>query len=123
MLAFAAVDGLLLSIFTGLLSLTYTVGFRGIIIQFFLPMIVTCCICMRTLCSRYVASEYVACLLSCIWTAVWLLLISREDTYRILSGPVGIGIFCVMILYLTYAVKRVLCENGNIWENVYEEGV
>ena len=114
MLTFAVVDALLLGIFTAVLSLTTRVMSGEILIQFFLPMIVTCCICFRTLCSRYAASEYAACFLSLLWTAVWTQIVLNDNIYQAVSVPVWDGICGSAALYLTYIVKRVLREcEGN----------
>lgn len=113
MLLFGVVDGLLLTGFTAVLSLTVKVMIGEILIQFFLPMIVTCCICFRTLCSRYIASEYTACFLSLLWVAVWIQVVLNDRIYLAISAPVWGGIYGLTILYLTYAVKRVIRECGN----------
>lgn len=113
MLSFAVVDGVLLGIFTIVLSLTARVVISEIIIQFFLPMIVTCCICFRTLCSRYIASEYAACFLSLLWIAIWIQVVLNGSIYQAVSAPAWGGICGIAALYLTYTVKRVLRECGN----------
>lgn len=112
MLAFAVVDSMFLFLFTTAVSVTGTVSIREIVIHFFLPMICTCCICFRALCSRLVTSEYTACLLSLSWTVVWSFVTLDEKIYSKLSGPVWIGICCMFVLYLTYAVRKVItgCE-------------
>lgn len=110
MMAFMVVDCFFLSIFTCIVSLTTAVSIAEMIVQFFLPMTVTCCICFRTLCSRIHASEYMACFLSLVWTAVWTLLILDDRVYLMISIPVWVGICCAAVLYLTYAVRKVLRE-------------
>ena len=113
MLTFAVVDGLLLGGFTAVLSLTVKVMIGEVLIQFFLPMTVTCCICFRTLCSRYFASEYTACFLSLLWTAIWIQVVLNDRIYQAVSVPVWCGICGIAVLYLTYTVKRVIRECGN----------
>lgn len=113
MLLFGVVDGLLLGVFTAVLSLTARVMIGEILIQFFLPMIVTCCICFRTLCSCYIASEYTACFLSLLWVAIWIQFVLNNRIYQAISVPAWGGICGIAVLYLTYAVKRALRECGN----------
>lgn len=113
MLLFGVVDGLFLGVFTAVLSLTARVMIGEILIQFFLPMIVTCCICFRTLCSRYIASEYTACFLSLLWVAIWIQFVLNDRIYQTVSVPVWGGICGIAVLYLTYTVKRTLRECGN----------
>ncbi len=114
MLAFIVVDSILLGVFAGVVTMTTPVSIKEMILQFFLPMAVTCCICFRGLCSRYAASEYTACLLSMLWSSIWMLLVANERVYLIISGPALIGICGVVVLYLTYLVKKVI--NGCICE-------
>lgn len=113
MLIFAVVDGLLLGVFTVMVSLTARVMIEEILIQFFLPMIVTCCICFRTLCSRYIAAEYTACFLSLLWIAVWIQIVLNDSIYRAVSVPAWGGICGIAVLYLTYTVRKVLQECGS----------
>ena len=108
MLLFAFVDGLLLASFTGILSLTSSVDMMEIVIHFFLPMIVTCCICFRTFGSRYAASEYMACFFVMLWSAVWFFIVLNDRVYGAVSRPVWIGVLSAAVLYLNYAVRRVM---------------
>lgn len=117
MLLFAVVDGGLLVMFAGTVSLTEKVDMMELMIQFFLPMIVTCCICFRTLCSRYIGSEYTAYFLTLLWNAVWIRIILDDRIYDTISHPVWIAVVCAAILYLTYAVRRVMRKCG---ENIEE---
>ena len=110
LLVFSMVDGLLLAFFTIVLSMTGRVIIEEMIVHFFLPMIVTCCICFRCLCSRYAVSEYVACFLALLWTGVWMQIISDEKIYRAVATPVWFGICGMAALYLTYIVSRLLRE-------------
>ncbi len=112
LLVFAAVDGVLLTFFTAGLSMTGKVIIGELIIQFFLPMTVTCCICFRSLCSRFAESEYAACFLSLLWTAVWIRIV-LSDIYPSISGPVWAGCCGLTVLYLTYTVRRILREK--VW--------
>lgn len=116
MLVFAVVDGIFLGIFAAVLSLTGKVMPDEIMVQFFLPMIVTCCICFRTLCSRYATSEYTACFLSLLWAALWLQVILNERVYQAVSVPAWAGVCGAAVLYLTYVVRRVMreCESENL---------
>lgn len=117
LLVFSVVDGLFLTLFTIMLSMTGRVIVEEMIVSFFLPMIVTCCICFRSLCSRYAVSEHLACFLSLFWTAVWMQIISNERIYRAVAAPVWLGICGMAVSYLTYIVSRMLRESGWKAEN------
>ncbi|MCM1040319.1 MAG: hypothetical protein NC314_01720 [Roseburia sp.] len=112
MLLFAVVDGILLLLFAGTICLTKKVDLLEIAIQFFLPMIVTCCICFRTLCSRHMASEQTAYFLVMFWTVIWAWVILDDHIYDMISRPVWIAVICVSLLYLTYVVKQVMRRCG-----------
>ncbi|MCM1388177.1 MAG: hypothetical protein NC231_12685 [Bacillus sp. (in: Bacteria)] len=114
MLAFVIVDSALLTLFAGIVTMTTTVSIGEMVIHFFLPMAVTCCICFHALCSRYAASEYTACFLSMLWSAVWTLLILNDNVYKLISRPAWTGICIIVILYLTCLVKKAV--KGDIGE-------
>lgn len=114
MLAFAIVDSVLLTIFAGIVTMTTSVSIEEMVIHFFLPMAVTCCICFYSLCSRYAVSEYIACFLSILWSAVWTLLILNDNVYKLISRPAWAAICIAVILYLTCLVKKAV--KGDIGE-------
>ncbi|MCM1252542.1 MAG: hypothetical protein NC321_06955 [Clostridium sp.] len=114
MLAFAIVDSVLLTIFAGVVTMTTSVSIEEMVIHFFLPMAVACCICFHALCSRYALSEYTACFLSVLWSAVWTLFILNDNVYKLISRPVWMGICITVILYLTCLVKKMI--KGDIGE-------
>ena len=114
MLTFTVVDIVFLSVFAGVIVMTTSVSIVDMIVQFFLPMTVACCICFSCLCSRYASSEYMACFLSMLWSAVWTLIVLNDRIYQTISFPVWIAVCCVALLYLTYLVKKVI--NGCICE-------
>lgn len=112
MLLFALVDVLLLGIFTGMVSLMTCVTVEELLIQFFIPLSVTCGICFRTLCSRHFGSEYFAVSLSILWCGIWMFIVLREEFYRVVSVPVWLGLLVCSVLYVIYAVYRVLRDCG-----------
>lgn len=111
LLAFAVVDGALLGLFATVLTMSGRVIVEEIVIQFFLPMMVTCCICFRCLSSHHMASEYAACFLSLLWTAVWIQIVLNDSVYQAVSAPIWVGVCGMTVIYLTYTVKRVLRES------------
>lgn len=115
-LLFAAADGLLLSVFGGMAVLTTAISAKDMLLQFFLPMIVTCCICFRTLCSKHGSSEYLAILLSMVWSSLWVLIVLRDTIYNAISIPVWAVICCLAVLYLAFVVHKVIRNSENYWE-------
>lgn len=113
MLIFAIVDSIFLSFFAGAVLVTMIVSIEELVIHFFLPMIVTCCICLHALCGRYEGSEYAACFVSLLWSSIWTLFVSNENIYRVISIPVWFAVCCMAILFLTYTVRKVIRECDN----------
>lgn len=115
-LLFAIVDITLLSAFWIITAFTTTMKIDEILIQFLLPLIVTCCICFRTLCSKYLTSEYATISLSMLWSAIWIFIILKDDIYMIISTPIWIGITCCSFVYLIYVIRKLLKECEIYWE-------
>ena len=90
----------------------YAIKYNSVInqlclIQFILPMNVTCCICFRLLCSKgddYVSSTLFSCL---IWIAVWTLVVLKDSIYEHISTSIWCGMMILSVLYLCYSIWRV----------------
>lgn len=105
MTLFGMVDLLLLSVFFMTVAFTVRIGIGEMILQFFLPFDVTCCIIFRSFCSRRVKTGYFA-LMSCIvWIAVWAIVL-KESIYQMLSVPVWSGAAALSVVYLVYSIVR-----------------
>lgn len=113
LLLFAMVDVALLSVFCVATSFTLRITLREMMIQFFLPFNVSCCICFRALCSRRAESEYAALGLCGLWTVIWVQIMLRENIYGIITLPVWEGAVLLSMGYLVYSIYRVLrdCED------------
>lgn len=116
LLLFAMVDVLLLTVFFLAAAATLKLTAEQIIVQFFLPMNVTCCICFRSLSSNRSGSGYAALGVSLIWVAAWLLIIMKDEVYRLITGPVWAAAVTFSVIYLIYSVRRVWRNCGQYWE-------
>lgn len=112
---FAMVDILLLSLFLAVTSMTVSLTLWDVLIQFAIPFQVTCCICLRVLCSR-MCSEYFAVALSLFWSAGWMWIVMHERIYAMISKPIWIALLMGSAMYLAYAVRRVLQSANQSWE-------
>ncbi|MDD6612654.1 MAG: hypothetical protein PUE91_10660 [Clostridiales bacterium] len=112
---FATVDMLLLSLFLAVTTMTVSLTLWDILIQFVIPFHVTCCICLRVLCSR-LCSEYFAVALSLFWSAIWMWIVMNETIYTMISKPIWIALLVISAVYLVYAVRRVLQSANQSWE-------
>ncbi len=110
MLVFAVFDGIVLCGFSGAVMRAALMQWTDIVFHFFLPMIVTCCICLKTLGSRLFTSEYTAVFLSLLWTALWTLFILQDSVYDLISVPLWTLICIVAFLYFIYSICRLLKE-------------
>ena len=112
MLAFGLVDTGLLRVITVAVSMTTSLRAKEMIVYFFLPFTVTCCIMFRALYSRTI-TQIGAVFLPLFWMAIWLYAVMNERVYQRISNPVWGCALLLTMLYLVYAVKKALavCEN------------
>ncbi len=104
MVLFGMVDLVLLTVFLTVSAVSLGLSTMELIVQFLLPMLVTCCICFHMFGShRGIVPSLIACL---FWLSVWTLVVLREDVYCAVSTPVWIGAVVLSILYLCYCVAR-----------------
>lgn len=117
MLLFGMVDVCLLSVFLITSTFVLQIAFMDILIQFILPMNVTCCICFRLLCSKgddYVSSTLFSCL---IWIAVWTLVVLKDSIYEHISTSIWCGMMILSVLYLCYSIWRVWKGSERYYES------
>lgn len=115
-LAFAFVDCLLLGAFALPILMTGKMLVEELIIQFFLPFIVSCCICFRVLYSNRIGSEIFALFLCVVWCAVWIQIVLNEKIYELISLPVWNVMTSVAVFYLGYCVYKGQSGLLEIWE-------
>ena len=116
MLLFTMADMAMLSVFVFLSVFTLELTVSQMIIQFFLPMNVTCCICFRNLYTCREGSDYLAFVMSLIWSAIWMLVILNENVYGLISVPAWAGSIAFSAAYLVYCLYRVWKSSGQYWE-------
>lgn len=91
---------LLTVVFTGYAAL------EEVAVQFFLPYMVTCCICFRTLYSKGGGSETAAVLLCMVWAFIWLEFVLKDEIYGAVSGVVWLAMLAVSACYLGYCICK-----------------
>lgn len=111
----ALVDFLLLCSFSAAVILTEKILIKEMIIQFFLPYTVTCCICFRTLYSRKAASEALAVLLCAVWCILWIQIGLNEKIYEAISPFAWFAVTAAAVFYLGYCIYR----GQKNWSKVY----
>lgn len=103
---FALVDLFLLSCFAFASVITGRLLLQEILVQFFLPYMVTCCICFRCLYSRIFGSELFSVSLCVIWSGIWTQIIVNERIYAAVSLPVWYSMLALATFYLGYCICR-----------------
>lgn len=120
MLLFGITDVFLLTIFCGTASVGLHYDLSYLLVQFLFPLAVTACICFGILCSRRCLSETTAILLCIIWSAGWLFIVLNNEVYARIAIPVWGALLCGMILFLVFAVCRVV-HTSNQYLEVYSD--
>ena len=118
---FSLADLLLLTIFFLISMVTVRLTLLDMIIHFMIPLNVTACICLGTLCWRRIRSEYAAVGLCIIWVGIWYRIINNEPLYHSISLAMWIGLmllsFAGMFLTGKYLLKtsQQYAEEGLLW--------
>lgn len=121
MLLFGITDVFLLTIFCGTASVGLHYDLSYLLVQFLFPLAVTACICFGILCSRRCLSETTAILLCIIWSAGWLFIVLNNEVYARIAIPVWGALLCGMILFLVFAVCRVIHMSNQYLEVFSDE--
>lgn len=106
MLLFAFVDLALLSLFFIAAAYIDRLVIGELVIQYFVPFNVACCICFRMLYSKRADSQIMALLLCVVWTVIWIELALNEAIYEVISVPVWIALLSLSLLYLGYSIRK-----------------
>ena len=121
MLLFGITDVFLLTIFCGTASVGLHYDLSHLLVQFLFPLAVTACICFGILCSRRCLSETTAIFLCIIWSAGWLFIVLNNEVYARIAIPVWGALLCGMILFLVFAVCRVIHMSNQYLEVFSDE--
>lgn len=116
--AFALVDFLLLGAFALPVVLTGKMLPEEIMVQFFLPFLVACCICFRVLSSNRIGSEVFAISLCVVWCMVWTKIVLNDKIYGAISLSVWFVMTIIAIVYLVYCAWKGQRNCTKIWEEI-----
>lgn len=107
MFLFALVDLFLITAFLTMISVTMQIQTAELIIQFFLPFNVTCCICFQSLYSRQRRSEPVALFLCMLWITFWTRIILTDRIYELITLPVWGLLLAGSVFWLYGCIRKV----------------
>lgn len=116
MMIFAAVDLIFLSVFSLMSVCTAKLTVQELVVQFFLPFSVTCCISFQTLYSRRLHSEILSMFLCMLWSAVWLMVVQNDSIYSTVSVSIWNALLVLSVLYLGYCIRRGQRKCDTAWE-------
>lgn len=116
LMMFIGVDFLLITGFFLWASFSAKLTFWDMMIQFILPCNVSCCIAFYTLYNSRFYSETFSVLLCSIWTAIWVMVILREELYMTIAAPVWGTLLVLSYLFLAFTIVRGQKNLIEIWE-------
>ena len=117
MLMFGAVDLVIVMGFFVITCKTTILSLNDLVINFLLPVNVSCCICFRLLYSRWEKSEYIAVLSCLVWVGVWMMIIANDAIYQKIATPVWVAMLLLTFAYFVFCVQRSLIFDENILED------
>lgn len=120
-LLFAAVDFLIVMIFLAVAYRTTALTLNNLVVNFLLPVNVSCCICFRVLYSRWERSEYVAVMLCLLWVAVWTMIVVNDAVYQRIASPVWKAMLLLTFVYVVYCVRKSLTFDEKMLEDYTNE--
>lgn len=120
-LLFAAVDFAIIMLFLAVTYQTTALTLNNLVVNFLLPVNVSCCICFRVLYSRWERSEYVAVLLCLLWVAVWTMLVANDAIYQRIASSVWNVMLVLTFAYVVYCVRRSLTFDEKMLEDYTNE--
>ena len=116
LLMFAVIDLLMLSAFSMAVVGSGRVVLEDVALQFFLPLVITCCVCFHTLYSKREVSEGFSVFLCIVWAILWLQLILNGNIYETVSVPVWYVVLTLSVVYLLYCIYRGQKDWKRMWE-------
>ncbi len=115
-LLLAAVDMAMVTVFFAAAMQALQVMAYWLTVNFLLPLLMSCCICFRLLCSRRQGMEYTAAAMCMVWSAVWLTVMISSEVYDRIAGPVWMGLIVLFLGYLIFCIKKSLFSSEMVWE-------
>ena len=116
MICFGLVDLLLLSLFFAAASVSVQMQTLELVMHFFVPFNVTCCICFRTLYVRRTWSEYQSVLLCLGWVVVWTRVVVSPRAYEAVFAPAWWAMLILSFIYLGCCVMQAQRKCEEVWE-------
>lgn len=117
MLMFGVVDLVIVMAFLAITYQTTILSLRDLVVNFLLPVNVSCCICFRVLYSRWEKSEYIAVLSCLVWVGLWMMIIANDVIYQKIVTPVWVAMLILTFVYFIFCVQKSLVFDEKILED------
>ena len=104
----------------GVLAITYQttiLSLSDLVVNFLLPVNVSCCICFRVLYSSWEKSEYIAVLSCLVWVGLWMMLVANDVIYQKIVTPVWVAMLILTFVYFVFCVQKSLVFDEKILED------
>lgn len=115
-LVLGMIDILIIVFFGGIAYCVWKIPFYSIIFQFLLPMVVTACICFKTLERQRVFNSTVTVIICLIWSTLWWGITSIEFIYEKIRVPILLVMLLGSLIFLCISIINFLKNCNNYWE-------
>ena len=119
LICFALVDLTLLSVFFAAVCLTggkSEISVMELIIHFFVPFNVACCICFGCFYGKRRCSSAAAMFLCMVWAVFCGSVVLDERLYSEVAAPLWVGLLVLSVVYLAYCIARGQRRCECLWE-------
>lgn len=102
---FGVVDLVIVMAFLAITYQTTILSLSDLVVNFLLPVNVSCCICFRVLYSRWEKSEYIAVLSCLVWVGLWMMIVANDVIYQKLVTPVWVAMLILTFVYFIFVFR------------------
>lgn len=120
-LMFGVVDLVIVMVFLAITYQTTILSLSDLVVNFLLPVNVSCCICFRVLYSRWEKSEYIAVLSCLVWVGLWMMIVANDVIYQKIVTPVWVAMLILTFVYFIFCVQKSLLFDEKILEDYMYE--
>lgn len=114
LLLFGVVDAAFLFLFCLVLHLAVSVDLLQMVSQFFVPLVITACICFLTLCTWRSRNEMPAVALCVIFSGCWWEATVQQKIFNAIYTPVWLAILAAGLLFLVWCIRKTLRSAGRL---------
>lgn len=114
LLLFGGIDAAFLFVFCLMLHVAAGVDLLQMVSQFFVPLVITACICFVTLCSWRSRNEMPAVTLCLIFSGCWWAMTMQQRIFDAVYTPVWAVFLAAGLIFLILSIRKTLQRAGQI---------